>query len=74
MGKAPELLASREITIAGFMQLMEFSFRHHLVTALPPQILIYKKRSPSTKFLDQRQARRSHIYEDTYLNNEYIKT
>lgn len=53
MGKAPELLASREITIAGFMQLMEFSFRHHLVTALPPQILIYKKRSPSTKFLDQ---------------------
>lgn len=74
MGKVPELLASREITIAGFMQLMEFSFRHHLVTALPPQILIYKKRSPSTKFLDQRQVRRSHIYEDTYLDNEYIKT
>lgn len=73
MGKAPELLASREINIAGFMQLMEFSFHHHLVTALPPQILIYKKRSPFMKFQDQRQARRTHIYEDTYLNNEYIK-
>lgn len=58
MGKAPELLASREINIAGFMQLTDFSFHHHLVTALPPQIRISKKRSPSTKFTDQRQPRR----------------
>lgn len=69
MGKAPELLASREINIAGFMQLTDFSFHHHLVTALPPQIRISKKRSPSTKI---NLGELTHIYDDNECIKHYV--
>lgn len=74
MGKAPELLASREINIAVFMQLTDFSFHHHLVTALPPLRFESPRKGlhPRSSQIKDNLGELTHIYDDNECIKHYV--
>lgn len=70
MGKAPELLASREINIAGFVQLTDFSFHHQLC---PLRFESPRKGlHPRSSQIKDSLGELTHIYDDNECIKHYV--